>query len=172
MIAKIGLRLALVVAIAATIGCDRVTKQAAATMLAGTPSRSFVGDTIRLQYVENTGGFLGLGAHWPAVLRTALFTAGTGILLLVMIGMAIRRRWPDGALFGCALFVAGGASNLVDRVTRGSVIDFMNVGLGPVRTGIFNVADVAILLGTVIFLLASYRSDEAVSASERGETAR
>ena len=73
--------------------------------------------------------------------------------------LAIRHRWPTLALIGMALFVAGGSSNLLDRLTRGSVIDFMNVGIGPLRTGIFNVADVAIMLGVGLVLLASYRAD-------------
>jgi len=57
-----------------------------------------------------------------------------------------------------ALFVAGGASNLIDRVTYGMVIDFMNVGIGSLRTGIFNVADMAIMLGAGILLLEASRS--------------
>jgi signal peptidase II len=58
-----------------------------------------------------------------------------------------------------ALFVDGGASNLLDRITYGKVIDFMNVGLGPVRTGIFNVADLAIMLGAAIVIVTGYCSD-------------
>ena len=73
--------------------------------------------------------------------------------------MAMRRRWPRPTLLGVALFVAGGTSNLLDRITYGKVIDFMNVGLGPVRTGIFNVADIAIMLGATIVVVGSYRSD-------------
>ena len=51
------------------------------------------------------------------------------------------------------------ASNLLDRITYGKVIDFMNLGLGPVRTGIFNVADMAIMLGAAIVVVAGYCSD-------------
>ena len=50
--------LILIVAALGTIGCDRVTKHAASAYLAGTPDRSFLSDTIRVGYVENTGGFL------------------------------------------------------------------------------------------------------------------
>lgn len=67
------------------------------------------------------------------------------------------RAGPKRALFGVALFVAGGASNLVDRITYGMVIDFMNDGIGSVRTGIFNVADMAIMLGAVILVLEGRR---------------
>jgi signal peptidase II len=69
----------------------------------------------------------------------------------------MRARWPRRALLGVALFVAGGASNLVDRIAYGMVIDFMNVGIGSLRTGIFNVADMAIMLGAGILVLESYR---------------
>ena len=62
-------------------------------------------------------------------------------------------------MLGVSLFAAGGASNLLDRVIYGNVIDFMNVGIGSVRTGIFNVADMAIMLGAAIVLWASYRAD-------------
>jgi lipoprotein signal peptidase len=53
--------------------------------------QSFLSDTIRLEYVENTGAFLGLGADWPATVRTAVFTVG-GLLLLIGAVVAIRRR--------------------------------------------------------------------------------
>jgi len=149
----------LLVAIGATIGCDRVTKHIAAITLSATQSRSFLADTFRLEYVENAGAFLGLGASWPVPVRTALFGIGNGVLLLALT-LAMRLRWPRPALFGLALCVAGGASNLVDRLTYGKVIDFMNVGLGPLRTGIFNVADMAIMLGAGIIVISGYRSVE------------
>jgi signal peptidase II len=149
--------LILVLAIGATIGCDRVTKHIAATKLTGMPRQSFLADAIRLEYVENTGAFLGLGADWPPAVRTALFGIANGLLLLLVSILAIRNRWPTLALVGMALFAAGGSSNLLDRLTRGSVIDFMNVGLGPLRTGVFNVADMAIMLGAGLVILATYR---------------
>ena len=78
--------------------------------------------------------------------------------------MAIRFRWQGARLLGAALIVAGGASNWIDRLATGSVIDFMNIGIGPLRTGIFNVADVAILGGVVLLVFAQggrrdYRGD-------------
>ncbi len=147
-------RMLLVVAVVATIGCDRVTKHLAITTLAGTLGRTFAGDAIRFEYVENTGGFLSLGATLPPGLRTSLFTVGTGALLLAAVGVAIRYRWTGWSLLGLALFVAGGASNWIDRFARGKVIDFVSVGVGPLRTGIFNVADVAILAGAVVVVLS------------------
>lgn len=150
-------RLLLVVAIVATVGCDRVTKHMAATSLAGGRGRSYFADTIRLEYVENTAGFLSLGANLPRTARTMLFTIGTGLMLVVLCGAAVWFQWRGFLLVGAGLILAGGASNWADRVMWGSVVDFMNVGVGPLRTGIFNVADVAIMLGGAALIFGEHR---------------
>jgi signal peptidase II len=50
------------------------------------------------------------------------------------------------------LIVGGGVSNLIDRLRYGGyVVDFLNVGIGSLRTGIFNVADMAIMAGVIIW---------------------
>ena len=172
--ARIGVRLALVIAIAATISCDRATKHIAATTLVGAPSQSFLADLVRLEYVENTGGFLSLGSELPLAVRTGLFTVGTGLALLATVVGAILFRWSGWPLVGLTLFVAGGASNWLDRVVRGSVIDFINIGFGPVRTGIFNLADVAIMAGVAMVVVAELRRSNAVEpvAPVPGDVAR
>src|SRR5688500_6160497 len=154
---SVAVRVVLVMAIVATIGCDHATKHIAATTLAGRPTRSYLGDTIRLQYAENPGGFLSLGAELPPVFRTGVFTVGTGIALLALTITALRLRWTGWPLVGLTLFVAGGTSNWMDRVARGSVVDFINVGIGPVRTGIFNVADMALMIGVGIIVVVEVR---------------
>jgi signal peptidase II len=142
---------------AATVSCDRATKHIAATTLVGAPSQSYFADTVRLQYVENTGGFLSLGADLPPAVRTGLFTVGTGLALFSVVAGAIVFRWSGWPLLGLSLFVTGGASNWLDRMVHGSVIDFINVGFGSLRTGIFNVADVAIMLGVGIVVATELR---------------
>ena len=150
-----GLRLMLIVAMLATIASDRLTKHLAAQHLVGTPTRSYLADTCRLEYAENEGAFLGIGADWPPRLRMIVFSVGNGMLLVALAILTMRLHWPTTALFGLAFCVAGGLSNLLDRVAYGKVIDFMNVGIGPVRTGIFNVADMAITGGVLLVLLVA-----------------
>ena len=152
-------RVALLVLIGTTVGCDRVSKHFAAAALAGGARQSFLADTVRLEYAENAGAFLSFGDTWSPAARTGVFTLGTGLILCVMVGAAMKYHLSGRALVGLSLFFAGGASNLVDRVVRGSVIDFMNVGVGPLRTGIFNVADMAILLGVAIFVITHRQVD-------------
>jgi signal peptidase II len=153
-------RLGLLVAVVGTIGCDRVTKQLASSVLAGMPSRSYLADTIWLGYTENRGGFLSIGAGLPPGVRTLIFTCGTGLMLVALSVLAMRHRWRGWPAIGVALFVAGGVSNWIDRVVRGSVVDFLNVGIGPVRTGVFNVADMAIMLGAVIVVISLRHGSE------------
>jgi signal peptidase II len=148
-------RLALLALAASTVGCDRVTKHLATDWLAGSPPRSYLGDTLRLMYAENTGGFLSLGAGLPAGARTAVFTIATAVILVGLVAFAIRRAASGYRLAALAFFVAGGASNWLDRALRGSVVDFLNVGVGPIRTGVFNVADMAIMLGAVLFAVGA-----------------
>jgi signal peptidase II len=147
----------LLIAVVATIGCDQVTKRMATSSLAGTAGRSYLGGVVRVAYTENTGGFLGLGAELPPAARTAIFTGATGVMLIGMIAIAFRERLQGWALLGATLFVAGGASNWVDRLANGRVVDFLNVGIGPVRTGIFNVADMALMLGGALLFVSEFR---------------
>lgn len=137
-------------------GCDGVSKHVARETLAGVPMQSFFFDTVRLAYAENTGSFLSLGENLPQAVRFALFTVGVGVLLIFLAVYAFRNRNSVARLFGVGIFVAGGVSNWVDRLADGRVVDFMNVGVGPFRTGIFNVADMAVLAAVAILMLSEY----------------
>jgi len=60
-----------------------------------------------------------------------------------------------------SLFIGGGASNLIDRlVYKGAVIDFLNIGIGNLRTGVFNVADVAIVAGAGLMILSGLSAED------------
>ena len=143
--------------LATTAGCDRVTKHLAMTTLAGMPGQSFLADTIRLDYHENAGGFLNAGATWRPEVRAAVFQVANSAFLLGTLILVGRYQWSRLAGAGILLFLAGAISNLVDRIAMGRVIDFLNIGIGPVRTGIFNVADVAILAGIALLMLEHWR---------------
>jgi signal peptidase II len=147
--------LLLLVLIAATVGCDRVTKNLAHATLDGTSVQSLLGDTVRLEYAENTGGFLSLGATLEPQLRAVMFCVGTGLILAALLVTAIQFRQRTWYVVGACLALAGGASNLIDRLIQHAVIDFVSVGIGDhLRTGIFNIADVAILLGICVMMFS------------------
>ena len=145
-------RLSLLLIVLTTIGCDHATKYVARTSLQGEPNRSYFGNVVRIGYAENTGGFLSLGADLPSAPRTVLFTAITGLVLAGLAVLVFRGKLDRVTGTGMALFIAGGISNWIDRVLQGRVVDFLNVGIGSLRTGIFNVADVAIMIGAAIMV--------------------
>ncbi|HWH79770.1 MAG TPA: signal peptidase II, partial [Candidatus Binatus sp.] len=129
-----------------TVSCvilDQATKFIAKAFLAPDALISFAGDTLRLQYAENSGAFLSLGASLPEPWRNLVFTVLVGIFLFGLLGYVLLSRSLPVNAVNCLSFVfAGGISNLIDRIAYdGRVVDFLNVGIGPLRTGIFNVAD-------------------------------
>jgi signal peptidase II len=149
--------------IVATVGCDRISKHIATESLTGTPTRSLFGDLVRLEYAENTGGFMSIGANLGPRVRTAIFTIGTGLILMVVLIAAITLRQRPWHLVGACLAFAGGVSNLVDRILHGAVVDFLNIGFGEhLRTGIFNVADAAVVLGVFIMIYQMSQSSRVV----------
>lgn len=136
---------------AATIALDQLSKLWAMHALRGVPAQSYAKDVFRLEYAENAGSFLSLGDQLPAALRIALFVVAVALVLLALFVYGLGKHGLGMATRIALLAIAaGGISNWVDRVIRGGrVVDFMNLGAGPLRTGIFNVADLAIVFGGV-----------------------
>jgi signal peptidase II len=137
------------------VGCDQVSKSAARTMLHSGVTESLFSDSLRLQLTENPGSFLSLGASLPEHLRFTLFTAAVAVILVGLVCAALfARRLSTARFVALALVAGGGISNLIDRLLYdGRVTDFLNVGIGSVRTGIFNLADMAILAGALLLVL-------------------
>jgi signal peptidase II len=141
------------------VGCDRVSKSYAEARLSRTQALSFLAGSLRLQLSHNEGAFLSLGASLPRPWREAIFRGGVACMLAGLLAYAVffapSSPWP---VAGASLVFAGGASNLADRfMYDGYVVDFINVGIGPIRTGIFNVADVAILAGILMLVVGPRR---------------
>jgi signal peptidase II len=151
-------KIVLVVAlVAAIIAFDLATKAVAERMLADGPTIHLLGDTVRIGYVLNAGVFLSLGHALPPRLRFWLFVVGVGGVLAMLLGLTFKDpRFRTPEVVAVAAIVGGGLGNLCDRVQLGVVRDFMNVGIGPLRTGIFNVADMAITFGGIALLLLPF----------------
>ena len=139
-----------------TVGCDQVTKKVAQSGLVSAGPVSLLKDVIILEYAENPGAFLSLGENLPRpilLVFSSLITAGLAVLL---VALSMRKREIRVAtLVGLSLIVGGSIGNLIDRLMNGGVVvDFISVGMGAMRSGIFNMADVALLTGAFVLLLA------------------
>ena len=147
--------------------CDQVTKNIAKESLAFSPPISLLNDSIRIEYTENTGAILGLGANWPSQVRFLFLVVFVSLVLAITLIVAVNTHsFSVIQLVGLSSVAAGGIGNLLDRLfNNGAVIDFMRLGIGPLRTGIFNMADVAIVAGVVAFLLFSTQGKQKVAAN-------
>jgi signal peptidase II len=150
----------------ASVGCDQATKKIATAALKGEAARIYLGDTFRLVWATNEGAFLSLGANLPDGARYWVLTVAVGLLLLGIVGYTLASKkldpWQIG---GYALIAGGGLSNWVDRARfDGRVVDFMNMGIGSLRTGIFNVADLSILAGIAVLMIHGWLQERAMKA--------
>ena len=150
-----------IIAIVMTVctGCDQATKFVAKSFLQPDAMISFAADIFRLQYVENSGAFLSLGSTLPERWRHLIFTVAVGIFVFGLLSyVLISRELATRHIVCISLVCGGGLSNLIDRIAYdGRVVDFLNIGIGPLRTGIFNLADMAITMGALLWAVDSFR---------------
>lgn len=141
---------------------DFATKRWATQTLANRDSIPVLGEFLRLTYTRNSGVAFGLGAgtNFPFYMFSLL--AAAAILVLFLRGR-VQGRVRETAL---ALIFGGAIGNLVDRITTGLVVDFVDVGIGSWRFPVFNVADSAVTVGVVLFALGwSRRAEEGDAAT-------
>jgi len=143
-----------------SVGCDQATKQLARTGLMGGGTRSIIDGILVLRYVENEGAFLSLGARLPRPVRIVAFIAFP-LLILGWIILSLARDKATGwrVILGFSCIAGGGFGNLIDRLLRGGrVSDFIILGIGSVRTGVFNLADLSVLIGCALLLASPLTS--------------
>jgi signal peptidase II len=139
---------------AAVIVADQLSKAAVRARLPLHGSRTIIPDLLDLTHVQNTGAAFGLlnsvdFPHKAAVIALVATVALVGIAVFAA-GLSPHQRL---ARFGLALIMGGAAGNLVDRVTVGYVVDFIDVYWRDYHFWAFNVADSAITVGVIGMML-------------------
>ncbi|GMO59433.1 MAG: signal peptidase II [Treponemataceae bacterium] len=141
------------VMLALNYGADKITKILAAKYLPGKGSVYVLRDFFILQYTENSGAFLSLGEDWFTAIKyivLAIIPIAACIFGIVYI-MFFEKRLAKTVTLAC--IIGGGLGNLIDRLMNDFlVVDFMNFGIGSVRSGILNVADLSVTFGIIVFL--------------------
>ena len=99
----------------------------------------------RITHITNAGG------SWGIFGNTAFLTIATLVVVIAALVLYLRyplvRRMPVRVAMG--LLIGGAIGNIIDRLSRGHVTDFIDVGAWPV----FNVADCAIVIGVILIAL-------------------
>ena len=147
-------RIELLVLILLLIGIDQETKHLARAALPSDSPRHF--GILTLLYTENSGAFLSIGSNLPGRVRATIFDGVVAIALgaaaLVLFRGGVRSAADEVSV---ALIIGGGIGNLIDRLRfHGRVTDFLYLSAGPLHTGVFNVADMAITIGIAWLVLS------------------
>ena len=124
-----------------------------------------------LTYTLNPGAAFSLFATMPAGFRSVFFIMLSIIAMVVLAVLLARRTTPLNSAIAFALILGGTIGNLIDRLARGRVIDFIYFHHQRFNYPVFNIADSAITIGVAILLLVSIldgrRHD---SVSQAGQT--
>lgn len=139
--------------IAGIVALDQLTKLAVRLEIALHDSVVVIPGLLNLVHVRNTGAAFGFlnGVDFPykaPVVALAATLALAGIALYAARLSSHERL----ARVGLALILGGAIGNLIDRLTLGSVVDFVDVVLGGWHFWAFNVADSAITFGVAAML--------------------
>lgn len=135
---------------------DQLSKAWAVSGLAGQKSIPLIPGVLELSYVENTGMAFGLLKD-----SRVFFFIATGLALAVILYFFIRLKFMPrfiGLVIVLSAVFAGAIGNLIDRIGRGFVVDFIYISL--INFPVFNVADVFVTLGSIalaILLLFVYK---------------
>lgn len=121
-------------------------------------TKELIGDKFIMQYVENEGAFLGMGSDMNPTLHFIFLKLLPLLVLGYVVYYIIKAKTLDRlSLIAFSCIVGGGIANVFDRFAFGSVTDFFYINLGGVfKTGIFNIADVAVTTGMIILIFSNF----------------
>ena len=134
---------------------DQLTKAVFKHLLTPGEVVSLFGGSLLVLPTYNHGAFLSLGAEMSDATRNIVFIYGVLVMLVGLLVWLLRSpKLGRVEVAAIACILGSGLSNLLDRCFYdGRVFDFLNVGIGHLRTGVFNIADVGIMLGVALFFL-------------------
>ena len=135
------------------IAVDRITKNWAAQALAS-GDIAVIGKVLYFRYTENTGVAFSMFSdnRWVLV-------GITSVMLIVALAFFLSGKIKDKLeLFALSLIIAGGVGNLIDRLSLGYVIDFIDVRI--INFAIFNVADMCITIGAILVCIAAFAAEK------------
>lgn len=135
------------------IAVDRITKNWAAHALAS-GDIAVIDKVLYFRYTENTGVAFSMFSdnRWVLV-------GITSVMLIVALAFFLSGKIKDKLeLFALSLIIAGGVGNLIDRLSLGYVIDFIDVRI--INFAIFNVADMCITIGAILVCIAAFAAEK------------
>ncbi|MFD2564773.1 signal peptidase II [Aquimarina rubra] len=138
------------------IGCDQISKNVVRNTIEKNERIEVFENNFVLTKVENSGAAYSLGSDLAPLLKIILLQVLPIIVLLFLLRLIlINTKYSKETVLGFTFIIGGGIGNLYDRIVHGSVTDFMIMDLGIIKTEIFNMADVSIMIGSFIILITA-----------------
>ena len=165
---KIKIILLAIIIILVNFGCDQGTKNYAREHIKGQGVIQIVGDIFILQYAENNGGFLSVFSDIPQPIKTILLIIIPVIALVLSLIYVILKKLSYLEIILICCILGGGISNIYDRIVfDGWVTDFLNFGIGNLRTGILNFADISVFFGGIFLGIVIFRKNRKLKNTEQ-----
>lgn len=141
--------------ILAGILTDQFTKYIAALELRAKVQMDLIPGVFSFYYTENTGMAFSMFSDRTMIL--AMVTVVFMIVLMILLVRNLKRDCVFSKIAMC-MMLTGGLSNMIDRIFRGYVIDFLSFDL--INFPVFNFADILITIGALLFVFAVIFMDE------------
>lgn len=138
---------------AIVIVLDQITKSIVRNKLPEGTVIPIIDGYLRFKGVRNPGGAFGLLPESKILL--VIITAF--VILFVMIYYLINKPEKKSIIIALSLIVGGAIGNLIDRIAFDKVTDFIDLRFWPV----FNLADVAIVMGVIVFIVIIFKNESA-----------
>ena len=160
----------LLIIVALNLGCDQVSKVVARKHIDFYQQITIVKDRFILTKVENTGAFLSAGSNLPEFIRIMmLIILPLVVLVYGLFYLYVNKALPRLMQVGVCFLIGGGMGNIYDRIIHGSVTDFLFMDFVLFRTGVFNLADVSIMIGIGLLFLQTLMAKNAHKAIYKNE---
>ncbi len=129
-----------------------IVRDSMTLVVAGGESIPVLGDFVKLTYIENPGMAFGIQIGSSALLTVFSVIATLGLIAYMIF------HWHESKVqkAALALILGGAIGNLIDRILYGSVVDFLDIGIGHTRWPVFNIADAAVVIGMFILIYAVF----------------
>ncbi len=148
--------------IALLVGLDRASKIIATGALKGGEGKEFLFGLFRLRYAENTGAAFSSFSD-----NTALLSVFTVLVLVLCFFVLLSRKTKSLFASACLiLIIAGGTGNVIDRIAKGFVVDFIEPLF--MNFAVFNVADIFVTVGAALLIV--YEIRELILEKKHGKT--
>lgn len=151
-------------------GLDRGSKWLVDTSFGAYDTKTVIPGFFNIVHSQNPGVAFGIFADSASHSRTPVLIALSIAAVLLLAAMLWRiQRLDNASAIGLALIFGGAMGNVFDRVTAGSVTDFLDFYAGSYHWYTFNVADASICIGAGLLILSMLRVERPNPGSSPGK---